>query len=224
VAEDAARVAERTRVEMQRKWFGVEGARWSPPCEIYLHATGQDYSRATGVPATSPGHSSFRVESGRVVSRRIDLHCDDPNLLTAVLPHETTHAVLAGNFGDQPVPRWADEGMAVLTEPKDKIDRHLRQLPQFRRDSHLFRLRQLLSMADYPDRRYVASFYAQSVSVVEFLSGLKGPRVFTEFLRDGVRGQWEAALQRHYGIHDFAQLESAWERHAFGEEFVQRRP
>ena len=46
-----------------------------------------------------------------------------------MLPHEATHVVLAGQFGDQPVPRWADEGMAVLTEPRDKIDRHLRNLP-----------------------------------------------------------------------------------------------
>ena len=68
----------------------------------------------------------------------MDLHCDDVNMLVAVLPHETTHTVVAGNFGDQPVPRWADEGMAVLTEPREKIERHLRNLPKYRDDRHCF--------------------------------------------------------------------------------------
>ena len=73
----------------------------------------------------SPGHSSIRTDGPRVLSRRIDLHCGDvPNLLAAVLPHETTHVTLAGQFGDRPVARWADEGMAVLTEPREKVERH----------------------------------------------------------------------------------------------------
>ena len=100
LVEQAAKVAEHTRADMLRKWFGATAEPWTSKCELYLHHNGDDYSRATGVPATSPGHSSFQLEGGRVVGRRIDLHCDDINLLVAVLPHETTHTVLAGNFGN----------------------------------------------------------------------------------------------------------------------------
>ncbi|MBV9125754.1 MAG: hypothetical protein JO112_20585 [Planctomycetes bacterium] len=217
LAEQTARVAERTRTAMQRKWFGATGASWSPKCDIYLHATGEDYCRATSVPATSPGHSSFRfLENGRVASRRIDLHCDDPNMLIAVLPHEATHTVLAGNFGEQPVPRWADEGMAVLTEPRDKIDRHLRNLPRYSQDNQLFSVGQLMQMNSYPDPQYIGSFYAQSVSLVEYLSSVKGPQVFTQFVRDGLRSGYEPALQRYYGYRDFTELEQRWRQHAFG--------
>jgi hypothetical protein len=219
-AERAAQVAERTRAAMQRKWFGEGGEDWSPRCDLYLHASAQDYSTATQVPPNSPGHSTIRTEAGRVVGRRMDLHCDDPNMLSAVLPHETTHVVIAGRFGECPVPRWADEGLAVLTEPRDKIDRHLRNLPQFRQDRQLFGLKQLMQMNDYPDPRYIGSFYAESVSLVEFLARQKGPQTFTAFLREGLRGGYEPALRRHYGFTDFNDLQEHWLQYAFGDQAV----
>jgi hypothetical protein len=218
--ERTAQVAERTRATMQRKWLGQTLPPWSPKCEIFLHASAQDYSRATGVPASSPGHSSFQLDAGRVLARRIDLHCDDNNIFMAVLPHEATHVVLAGNFGDKPVPRWADEGIAVLTEPRDKIERHLRTLPDHRQARELFPVRQLVNMSDYPDPHYVAAFYAQSVSLVEFLSKERGPEVFTQFVRDGLRENFDAALARHYGFMNFDDLEAHWQAHAFGGQAV----
>ena len=209
-AEQAARVAERTRTEMSQRWFGGAGEDWNPKCELYLHATGNDYSRATSVPATSPGHSSIKSENGRITGRRIDLHCDDPNLLYAVLPHEATHVVLAGQFGEHPVPRWADEGMAVLSEPREKVERHLRNLAKCRQEGQVFSLRHLMQLSDYPDPRSIGAFYAQSVSLVEFLSNERGPQVFTQFLRDGLRTGYDAALQRHYGWQGFGDLEQRW--------------
>lgn len=222
IARQAARVAERTRAEMQKKWFGRTGPTWNPKCELYLHATAQEYSTATKVPPVSPGHSSFRIEGGRVAGRRIDLHCDDINLLVAVLPHETTHTVLAGNFGDKPVPRWADEGMAVLTEPHEKVERHLRNLPRYYQDRALFPLRQLMEMDQYPEARYVGPFYAESVSIVEFLSAERGPQIFTQFVRDGLRIGYDTSLERHYGYRSFEELEDRWTRHVFGEQAAAR--
>jgi tetratricopeptide (TPR) repeat protein len=215
--ERVAAVAERTRAEMAQKWLGEVGETWNPRCDLVLHATAQDYSRATHVPASSPGHSTMQLDGGRVLSRRIDLHCDDPNLLTAVLPHETTHVVLAGKFGDRPVPRWVDEGVAVLTEPRDKVERHLVKLPQYRQERQLFSLRQLMQLNDYPDPRQIGVFYAQSVSLVEFLAGAKGPQTFIRFVREGMRTGYEAALKRYYGYQDFNELEQHWRQHAFKE-------
>jgi tetratricopeptide (TPR) repeat protein len=217
LAEQVAQVAEKTRTEMQRKWFGETTAEWSPKCDIFLHATAQEYSQETGVPADSPGHSTFRTEGGRVVGRRIDLHVDNRNMLAYVLPHEATHVVLAGQFGGQNVPRWADEGMAVLSEPRDKVEAHLRNLTRCRQDRQLFQIRELMQMNDYPDRRLISAFYAQSVSLVEFLSSRHGPQVFARFLRDGLRDGYETALQRHFGYRDFDELQQCWERYASAE-------
>jgi hypothetical protein len=200
---------------MIQKWFGDDPGPWKPRCDIFLYATAQDYSQATGAPTNSPGHSTMRSEGEHVVSRRIDLHCDDANMPVGVLPHETTHVVLAGRFGDRAVPRWADEGMAVLSEPRERIERHLRNLPQHRADRHLFGTGQLMNLDAYPDPHYIGPFYAQSVSLVDFLTNRAGPRVFAKFLREGLAGGYEPALQKYYGFQGFADLEQQWLQQTF---------
>jgi hypothetical protein len=215
LVEKAAQVAERTRTEMLRKWFGEKDEPWSQKCDLFLCATAQEYARVGEAPATSPGHSQLQAEGGRVVIRRMFMHCDVANMLNAVLPHETTHCVLAGKFGDKPVPRWADEGMAVLTEPREQIDRHLRNLPKHSQERQLFYLRDLMRLEEYPEPRRVGAFYAQSVSVVEFLCKQKGPQVFAKFLNDGMYGNYEEALRKHFGFQDFNEMEKRWRDVAF---------
>jgi tetratricopeptide (TPR) repeat protein/predicted Fe-Mo cluster-binding NifX family protein len=216
IAEQAALIAEKTRTEMSARWFGGFKEDWSPKCDLYLHANGQDYNKATGVSAGSPGHSSIRSEGSRVISRRIDLHCEDTkNMLAAVLPHEATHVVLAGQFGEQPVPRWADEGIAVLTEPREKVDRHLKNLVRCRQETGLFTAKQLMQMTDYPDPKYVGTFYAESVSLVEFLSTEKGPEELPRFIRDASKVGYEQALQQHYQYKTFEELQQKWHQKAF---------
>jgi tetratricopeptide (TPR) repeat protein len=229
VAQRAAQTAERTRTTMYRKWFGGAPADWNPKCALYLHPTGNDYTRVTGVPSGSPGHSSFQLENGgRVLDRRIDLHCDVPDMIQAVLPHEATHVVLAGNFGDKPVPRWADEGIAILTEPREKIDRHLHNIPRHAQERQLFRIRELVNMGDYPQPARVGAFYAQSVGLCEFLAKERGPQVLVAFVRDGLRNGYDASLQKHYGYKSFDELEQKWNAWAMnrpaGGPVVQRGP
>lgn len=216
-AEKVVRVAEATRVNMTTKWFAEAARAWSPRCDIYIHASGQAYASKTGAPAGSPGHSTISLEGGRVVVRKVDIRGDDPNYMVGVLPHETTHVVLAGKFGSHHVPRWADEGMAVLSEPRQRVDLHLRNLPTHKRDGTLFGVAELMKMADYPDPRRVGAFYAQSVSVVDFLCKKKDPATFARFLREALDGKYETALERHYGYRSFADLEQEWHAHAFGE-------
>jgi tetratricopeptide (TPR) repeat protein len=212
-AERVAGIAENTRTTMYRKWFGSEPPAWQPGCELILHPSAASYSKMTGVPASSPGHSRIESDpSGRVLSRRMDLRHDLPGMTDAVLPHETTHIVLAGMFGNTPVPRWVDEGIAVLSEPNEKIDLHRRNLVRSHQEGRLFGLKELMELPDYPPGARISAFYAQSVVLVEFLANQKGPRVFTDFIKDGVRHGYETALQKHYQL-TFAQLEQQWQQH-----------
>jgi hypothetical protein len=217
VAEKAARVAEATRQAMSRKWFGDDGDAWSPRCDIYLYATADEYSRETKVTTRSPGHSDMTLDGGRVIARRINLHVDHPETFNSVLPHEATHVVLAGRFDGKQVPRWADEGIAVLTEPPNRVDRYLRNLSRHDQDHLLFGVGQLMRLNEYPDARQVDPFYTQSVSLVDFLSKEKGPQEFTAFLRDGLRDGYEPALRKHYKIESFADLERRWRAFALAE-------
>jgi hypothetical protein len=217
LAERVARAAEQTRVAMTRKWFGKPGEEWNPRCDVYLHPDAKEYSRLTGQPASSPGHSRIETDSGRVVSRRIDLRCDAPGLLVSVLPHETTHVVLAGQFGKYQVPRWADEGMAVLTEPAERVDQHRKNLARCRQDGLLFDVRELLRLENYPEPRRVSAFYAQSVSLVDFLTRQRGAVAFSQFLRQALEEGYEPALRRHYNLRDLNDLQASWARQAFAE-------
>jgi hypothetical protein len=124
---------------------------------------------------------------------------------------------LAGRFGEFPVPRWADEGVAVLSEPQEKVERHLRNLLQYRQDNTLLGLREIMQMNDYPNPRFISAFYAQSVSLVEFLAREKGPQTFSTFVKEGLAGGYEAALRKHYGIQSFDDLEQRWRKHAFAD-------
>jgi hypothetical protein len=215
-AEKVAQIVEATRVGMTRKWFHEEATTWGPRCDIYLHATGEDYAKETGAPAGAPGHSTIDLASGRVARRRVDIRMDDANALGGVLPHETTHVVLAGRFDTHHVPRWADEGMAVLSEPRDRVELHLKNLPGHRRDETLFSVAELMKQNDYPEGRRVGAFYAQSVSVVDFLVKKKDAVTFSRFVRMGLKSGYESALEQYYGYRSFAEMEKDWIAHAFG--------
>jgi hypothetical protein len=215
LAEVVLRKAEQARAVQQRKWFGAVGADWEPKCRICLYPTSAAYSEATGAPPNpGGGHTDIRAEDGRVFDRCIHLHGARELLLSGVLPHEVTHAVLAGRFGGERVPRWADEGMAILAETQPRIDLHLRQLPRFRQDELLLAARELIEMRDYPHPRTIPIFYAQSVSLVDFLFQEKGAKCFTAFVRDGAHDGYAVSLRRHYGW-SFAELDRRWQRHTF---------
>jgi hypothetical protein len=224
LAEKTIQVAEQTRSHLMRKWFGGKSDFWVLKCDLYLYPTAQDYGQATGQ-FQAPGHSTLKLESGRLIVRRIELHGDNAaNMLQAVLPHETTHVLLADQFGGYLLPRWADEGMAVLTEPREKVERHLANLHKCRQDGLLFRLKDLVEQTyqpqqeGYPEPRRIGAFYAQSVSLVDFLTRRpEGPHEFVLFLHDGFRYGYEKSLQRHYGYRDFAELERQWTEEVFGQ-------
>ncbi len=224
-AAQAARAAEAARSAAYHKWFGDDGGVWNTPqnprCDLYLWANGQAYATETRQSPECPGHSSVGQAGERIHSRRIDIHVDAANWMTGVLPHETTHVVIAGRFGPRPVPRWADEGMAVLAEPRDLVQRHLRNLPQHRQDQQLFTFRELLNLDNYPSPRQVGAFYAQSVSLVDYLSRQPGgPQKFSSFLRDGLRDGYEASLKKHYGLNSLQELEGYWSRYVFPQSMV----
>lgn len=216
--EQVARAAEAARSASTQKWFGEVPATWNPRCDLYLHLTREEYSRATRQPTDCPGHSTIGMspDGERVVSRRIDLHCDDLNMVYGVLPHETTHVVLAGRFGVAHLPRWADEGMAVLSEPRDRVEKHLRNLPQHQKDRQLFKVSHLMLYNEYPEGKHIGAFYAQSVSLVDYLCQQKGPQTFSGFLRDGLRNGYETALRQHYGFTSFDDLQRRWQAATLG--------
>jgi hypothetical protein len=216
-AQTILRSLEKARADAFLKWFGGAGSAWNPKCEVCLHSSGDEYSKATGKDARWLGHSRFDVVERMVVRRRIDLPGDSPEVLFGGLPREVAHLVLADLFPDPLLPRWAEEAMAILAEPRENVERYLRALPKIARDGRLMPLSQLLSLKDFPDSASITAFYVQSVSIVDMLVADRGAQHFYLFLGQMQRYGIEKALERSYGFKNFAALESKWKKKAFAD-------
>ncbi len=214
LAAKAAEAAEGIRTLQGKRW-GSPASRvvWSPRCDIYLYATARDFTRMTGQPESSPGFSTMSLSGNKIIGRRINLRADHPQLLSAVLPHEVTHVVLADLFTERQIPRWADEGMAVLSEPRAEQESRAAELTEPLREGRVFKLSELMAM-DYPSSDAHNLFFAQSVSVTQFLVAQGTPEQFVGFVRGAQRKGVEAALRESYHFDSFAELENRWQTYA----------
>ncbi|MGO9814622.1 MAG: peptidase MA family metallohydrolase [Isosphaeraceae bacterium] len=213
-AEQAAQAAEAVRTQQARRW-GSSAARapWSPRCDIYLYPTPKHFAQLTGQPETSPGFSTMAVNGNRIIARRVNLRADHPQLLAAILPHEVTHVVLADMFTQQQIPRWADEGMAVLAEPPAEQASRASELTEPLREGRVFKLSELMAI-DYPSAEAWTLYYAQSVSLTQFLVDQGSPEQFVGFVRSAQRKGVEIALRDSYQIDGFPELENRWQTFA----------
>jgi hypothetical protein len=213
LAVHVARIAERARAEQMRRWAGSSpAAAWTPRCDIYLYPTAAIFRQATGQPESSPGFSTMGLTGGHVTARRVNLRADHTNLLKTILPHEVTHVVLADLFCTQQIPRWADEGMAVLSEPRSEQDLRAADLEGPLKSGELFKLSDLMVM-DYPNGRFWSLYYAQSVSLTRFLVEQGTPAQFVQFVKSSQRAGVENELRRVYRIEGFADLQKRWIAH-----------
>jgi hypothetical protein len=214
LAVKAAEVAEAARESQIRRWVGsAPKGTWTPRCELYLYPTPAIFSQMTGQPEQSPGFSTMGMNGGRIIARRINLRVDHPNLLKAILPHEITHVVLADLFPQQQIPRWADEGMAVLSEPSSEQQLRASDLDEPLDSGQLFKLEQLMAM-DYPDGKFWGLYYAQSVSLTRFLVEQGSPSQFIQFVQRSQLNGPETELRRIYKIDGFNDLQTRWMKYA----------
>jgi hypothetical protein len=208
-------VCEAARKELHRYWFDTDAVdrAWTPRCYVVVHPSAATYVHAAGRGSEQTlGCSTIQQQEGRILSRRIDLRLDRSDPLVGVLPHELTHVILAGTTTEHALPRWADEGMAMLADPKDKQDGHREDYRAAEARGTAQQLRSMLSMNGYPARDR-AAFCGQSLLLVEFLVARRGPSDFRRFLAAAANDGFDKALWRAYGIHDVGELERLWLTH-----------
>jgi hypothetical protein len=177
---------------------------WPAPCPVKVT-----------VQMNGAGGATTFVYGPQGVERQ-DMHIEGSydRLLVSVLPHEVTHTVFAQYFRC-PVPRWADEGGSVLSEDEPERNRH-EQLAReiLNTPGRHIPLGRLFRLREYPND--VMALYAEGYSVSNFLvsqGGDKGRQTFLSFLAQGMKndnGNWDAAVQSHYGYRNVNELERAW--------------
>ncbi len=204
LAQQVAEEAERHRKQQAVEWLGAELPPWPRPCEIKVIVTGDG----------DGGETEFKFDRGQVRSQKMRVQGRHDRILDSVLPHEVTHTIFAARFG-RPVPRWADEGGAVLSEDYLEHRRHDLEVRQhLNAGRHSIPLRRLFVMTEYPAQMEV--LYTEGFSVSRFLVARGGKRKFLQFVEGGLFGDWEGAAQRIYGFAPVGNrtavemLESAW--------------
>ena len=198
IAKEAGQYAEYYRKQKALQWLGQEMPQWPDPCPLRITITMNG----------SGGATSFAFDHGRILGQDMHIEGSEDRLMASVLPHEVTHTVFAYYFR-QPVPRWADEGGAVLSE--DDIERHrhdqlVRQI--LNTPGRAIPLRRLFSMTKYPPD--VMVLYAEGYSVANFLVSSSNRGVFLNFVAQGMHGNWDAAVKANYGYNNVEGLERAW--------------
>jgi len=210
LAPRLTRLAERSRAAQLRRWLGAI-APWQPRCEVYLYPTRRllaelgDGSAKAGSAAAAPA----RLARGRLLSRRLNLGADDPELLANTLPHEISHIIVSELLAPERVPLWAHEGLAMQEESRQAQRSYQARAAGAVADGRAFPVKALMAATRYPDPPHVHTFYAQSFSLTRHLLARQSPSVFLAFLRDHARSGAEAALRRHFGI-GFVELQTAW--------------
>jgi hypothetical protein len=205
--------------QLCEKWFAEKSPHgWSTKCMVVLHPNQESYLAVVGQGAATTAGASVVERAANcknsaancTARRRIDLRGDRADYLTAALPHELTHVILADHFSEDSLPRWADEGMAVLADTQAKRALHARDLHGAWARGTTFRVADLLPLKDYPSNDRFAAFYGQSLSIVDYLVSRDSPHQFVKFLDVAKSNGYDQALRDCYRIRDISELERLW--------------
>lgn len=190
----------------------VAATPWSPRCLVIVHGTLAAYLQAVPGGEQTVASAWVEFEAGKVVTRQIDVRGDRPDWLEGGVAHELIHILAADRFIDVPMPRWAEEGMALLADPLRKQQLHDADFRRASASRRHFRLGELLAMHDYPTPQRMQTFYGQSASIVRYLAARGEPAQFVDFIEHALEHGYDSALQTVYGIENVVELETAWQR------------
>jgi hypothetical protein len=182
---------------------------WDNRAKIYIYDNTQDYQQATGYPSWSSGCAQPR-------QKVIHTFPYAKKFFDVILPHEMGHIIFREfvGFDNSAIPIWLDEGVASYEQPLRSADAET--MIKEARDKDRFMSLKELSKADpqlMTDPYRVSLFYAESVSVVDYLVKKLGKDTFVLFcqhLRD--KKDLEKALLSSYNLAGILELDEEWQR------------
>lgn len=186
---------------------------WDERVQIFLFATQESFSASTGQPAWSTGYADR--DSRFFKSKTIVTFSQEKDFGDSTLPHEISHLILHDFISNSDrIPIWFDEGVAQMQE-KDKLAMVKGIMKTLVRRSQHIPFDQFLTwdIRKERDTRKVQIFYAQSLSVVEYLITKFGVDAFGRLcrqLRDG-KDFTQSLLATYSGVFsDVYDLERKW--------------
>jgi RNA polymerase sigma factor (sigma-70 family) len=195
-ARVVAEMAELHRKRIAEQWLGKELPKWTKPCKIQVKIKREGSQGATTMAFPDDGISLSMLLQGPL-----------DRILADTLPHEVTHTVMATHFG-KPLPRWADEGIAIMSESPEERTRYLRQAKDLVANDRMLKLKDLLPMRDYAKDASVS--FVQGHALTSFLVERTDRTTLLGFVKDGMEGDWNKAAAKHYGFRDLDEMDSLW--------------
>lgn len=210
-AAEVAKLVEERRSVIFEHWKGKgTPGNWEPKCIVVLHLSRQSYSAAVGRGSERTlGSSLLNVKQGICRGRRIDLLTDGNNRVTA-LGHELTHVVISDIFQGQLLPRWLDEGFAILADAHEKQLRHAEDWKQAKAQGTAFSLAGLVGAESYPSPSQFPAFYGGSASLTAFLARRGDSTKLLRFAEAAKDNGYDSALREVYEIEGLVELDRIW--------------
>lgn len=186
---------------------------WDNRMKIYIYPDHKSYVELGGQPEWTGGAADYTNK--RIISYRWK---NDKQFLEALLPHELGHMMFRDFIGfESDVPLWLDEGVAQWQE-QEKRKTAKESARQILKQGKLLHLKKLTRIGTAKlgwkmEKKSIDEFYAQAVSLIDFLITTYGKDSFTRFcryLRDGK--SMDEALRFSYPppIRDMKGLEKKW--------------
>lgn len=183
---------------------------WDNRAHIYIYDNTREYQKATGQPAWSGG-------CAKMEDKTIYTFLDAPQFFESILPHEMGHIIFREfvGFNNYAVPLWLDEGVASYEE-RGKRSQAALVIKKAAARGGLMNLGQLSAFNPQlsADTAAVSVFYAESVSIVEYLVKKFGSDNFISFcqqLRD--KKDLIRAMGSVYPFEKIEDLDKAWQKY-----------
>lgn len=211
-ARQLAESCETWRSRLRTTWISApDRADWTPKCDVYVHPNRAVYNQTLNRPGdSSVGTTTMNFDQGRTVMRRIDVRADASDWSNAALPHELTHVVLGERFGGHALPRWADEGIAMLSESAEKHRERLQNLQETLTSRPTLAMADLVNLKRMPAAHLRDAFYGQSLALSSLLVRKGTPARFADFVEASMASGIDQALQDHYNLQGVGALQHEW--------------
>ena len=186
---------------------------WDNRAKIFLFADKEDFLAETGQPEWSIGYAN--KDAYAIVGRMIVTYRQEGDFFDGLLPHEIGHLILHEFIKDPgKIPPWFDEGIAQLYED-GKIKQSLEIMKVLVAQDKFIPFPYLMrwDIQQEQDPVKVTLFYAQSLTIVEFLIKQYGSDAFGRLCRNIRDGKsFEDSLSNAYPstVPTLADLEKKW--------------
>jgi hypothetical protein len=178
--------------------------------KIFIFDDRGQYEKNTGEPAWSDGSSIQRL-------RTVYSFVGAKRFIEGALPHEMGHIIFRQviGFENEGVPPWMEEGVSALQEGTDDA-RARAAVTDARSRGALIGLHDLslMDIRSLRDNAKLDLFYAQSFSIVKYLTATFGWDTFLSVCRAlaGAKDP-DRVLSEGFGFRAIGELEAAWQEH-----------